>query len=135
MATAGKNSYLAIDNSGGTPVDLTAKIVSVGFPRTFDTEDVSTMGSTDKKHIATKRDATATIELIWDATLDAHMESIFDGREVTITYGPTGNTGGLISKVGEFILTSLGTPSEQGGVVKNSLTFQCTAGITSSTFA
>lgn len=134
MATAGKNSYFSLDNSSGTLVDLTAKTTSIDFPRSFETGETSTMGSVAKTYIATKSDSSLSVEFIWDTTLDAQLNSVFDGRELTFNYGPAGNTAGYIKKSGECILTEIGTPSEQGGVITCSASFQCTGAVTSGTF-
>src|SRR5690242_18942885 len=114
MAKHGSKAVVKIDNSAGTPVDLTTRISKFSMPREVDTADASTFGLTSKVKIAGLKDGKATAEGPWDATIEAHMQGILGFETVTLDYNPEGTTTGTRNIKCEAILTSYQPDSDIG---------------------
>ena len=121
MATAGYNSRIYFNERRLSPY-----LNSIDFAKPFDTEDVSTFESVDKKHLAIKRDGTSSISGWWDEDVDSQLEGVFDGSEGYLSYYPGGTAAGAYGKLAKVIMGSLDTNSGQAGVVDMAGTFQCT---------
>ena len=120
----GKDSTFTIDNSGGTPVDITAYIISVDFPISADTAEVSTMGDSSKEYIAGLKDATISIEGKWDSTVDNTLYGIM-GLTGTFSYVPYSG----VNYSGECIMTSYNVNADIGDAVSFSAEFQVTGNV------
>jgi len=129
----GKSTHFEVDDTGGTPRDISDTLTSVDFPETIDTAETTAFGSTSKSYIVGLRDATLSVSGIWDATVDGY----FIGTEPasrTFIYGPAGDTGGNVKYTGEAILTSFSISNPVGDVVTYSADFQVTGDVTRTTF-
>jgi hypothetical protein len=120
----GKDSTFTIDNSGGTPVDITAYIISVDFPISADTAEVSTMGDSSKEYIAGLKDATISVEGKWDSTVDNTLYGII-GLTGTFSYVPFSG----VTYSGECIMTSYNVNADIGDAVSFSAEFQVTGNV------
>ncbi|MGA1036659.1 MAG: phage tail tube protein [Ilumatobacteraceae bacterium] len=129
----GKSTHFEIDDTGGTSRDISDTLTSVDFPETIETAETTAFGSTYKSYIVGLRDATISVSGIWDATVDGY----FIGTEPatrSFIYGPAGDTAGNVKYTGEAILTSFSVSNPVGDVVTYSADFQCTGGVTRTTF-
>lgn len=129
----GKSTHFEIDDTGGTSRDISDTLTSVDFPETIETAETTAFGSTYKSYIVGLRDATISVSGIWDATIDGY----FIGTEPatrTFVYGPAGDTASNVKYTGEAILTSFSVSNPVGDVVTYSADFQCTGGVTRTTF-
>lgn len=125
--------------------DLTAHIVSVDFPRSVDTADISTAGLGDHKFIAGMRGATITINFIWDDTAITGPDVVFEGllgvapNGLTgpggFIFGPAGNATGKVSYSAAGHLTSYSPGSSVTDAVKGTVTLQVTGSVTRGVFA
>ena len=129
----GKSTHFEIDDTAGSSQDISDTLTSVDFPETIETAETTAFGATSKSYIVGLRDATISVSGIWDATVDSY----FIGTEPasrTFIYGPAGNTAGNVKYTGECILTSYSLSNPVGDVVTYSADFQCTGGVTRTTF-
>ena len=129
----GKSTHFTIDDTAGSPQDISDTLTSVDFPETIETAETTAFGATSKSYIVGLRDASLSISGIWDATVDSY----FIGTEPasrTFIYGPAGNTASNVKYTGECILTSYSLSNPVGDVVTYSADFQCTGGVTRTTF-
>lgn len=129
----GKSTHFEIDDTGGTSRNISDTLTSVDFPESIDTAETTAFGATSKSYVVGLRDATLSVSGIWDATVDGY----FIGTEPasrTFIYGPAGNGSGNVKYTGECILTSFSVSNPVGDVVTYSADFQCTGGVTRTTF-
>lgn len=130
----GKNVHFTIDDSGGIPRDISAYVTSVEMSRSADTAETSTFGDSNKEYLAGLKDATISIEGVWDPTVDGYLEGILGAAEGDFIYGPAGSTGGNIKYTGKCICTAYNPPGSISGAVTYSAQFQCSGAITRTTF-
>lgn len=136
MATIGLNVHFQLDNTAGTLQDLSVKVSSVDFSREQDLPDVTAFnGNGARAFAAGLTQASFSIEFFWDATIDAHLNSLVGHTTaLEFEYGPDGNTGGYRKYTGSCFLSSLSTPQQVGDVKKFSAEFQVTGAVTATTY-
>jgi len=130
----GKSTHFSIDDTAGSPQDISDTLTSVDFPETIETAETTAFGATSKSYIVGLRDATISVSGIWDATVDGY----FIGTEPasrSFEYGPAGDGSGAVKYTGEAILTSYSISNPVGDVVTFSADFQVTGDVTRGTFA
>jgi hypothetical protein len=125
----GKNTVFKVDDSGGTLRTISAYVTSVDFPQTADTAETTAFGSTNKSYVAGVKDATVSIEGIWDPTVDGYLYGIV-GQTVSIEYGPEGATALDKKYTCEAICTNYTPPSSIDDAVKFSAEFQVSGAVT-----
>lgn len=135
MATKGTSQTFSLDDSGGTPVDITSKLT--GIQTSFDAalEDSTTLGDTWRERTVTLQDGSINLNLIWDATIDAHFHGIQGlAATQTFTYGPAGSTSGLRRATGECRVANISKGAEVAGIVTKTVTLQTDGTVTFNTF-
>ena len=132
MAVHGKDAVFKLDTSGDVLTDISSNIISVDMPDSIDEAETTTLGSDSKTFIQGTSGATITLEMIWDATIDAHIYGI---KRITgdFEYSPAGTAGGSPKYTGSCFPTSIGTPVTVGDAVKFSVTLRVTGDITRGT--
>lgn len=130
----GKNSYLALDNSGGTLTDLSSYLDTVTFPVNDEQATVTAFGDGGTKTITGLENTTVSISGHFDATGLAVITAA-KGNERTVEYGPAGNGSGATKFSGELLLTSYEIGSSVGDKVAMSAQFQLQGTVTVGTFA
>ena len=121
----GKETTFSIDNSAGTPVDMTSYCNSVSFPMDADTAEVSAFGDDSKAYIPGLKGANITIELSWDKTADATLYGIV-GKEGTFSYSPDDGT---TTYSGECICTGYTPASAVNSAITGSASFIVTGDV------
>lgn len=135
MAIPGKNQFFSLDDSGGTPVDLSAYLTGVDLSREFGLEDSTTLGDTGHEFTPTLSNGTINIPFFFHATLEAHMAGLFGlAATSTFAYGPDTNTAGKRKVTGECRLQSIQTGGEVAGLVQGTVTLQIDGAISHTTF-
>lgn len=131
----GKSAYFNLDNSSGTPTDLSAYCNSESLSQQAEVAETTTFGASDKTYIPGLKDATFTVEGPWDPTLDAHLAAVL-GHASTKTFiiGPQGSTGGQVKYTGECICISFDVDVSVDGEVTFSADFQVSGAVTRTTF-
>lgn len=136
----GKNSYTNLDNSAGTPVDLSQYFNDVSFPKNIDMAETTSFGNQDKTYIVGTRDNKITLKGTYDATVDAHVAGLIDAIQAgtlasaTIVYGPAGNTSTYPSYTAECLVSDYEVGGSVGAVVAITVGLQITGLVTRSTF-
>lgn len=130
----GKDSFFSIDNTSDSPTDISAYITNVdGIPGDTAAAKTTTMTKESETYIAGLHDASITIALIWDATLDGIIGTTTQQKvERDFVYGPSGSSG--VKHSGAVLITSYKIGSPVGDVVTASLTLQKTGDLSTGTF-
>lgn len=125
----GSKAFFSIQDSGGVVRDLSALIDQSGLPRSADTAEVSTGGTTSKKFIPGLKDATIPIGGPFDVTVDGYLNGIL-GMERNFVYQPQGVGTGLPSYTGAAILQSYEPDTAVDDAGRFSGEFQVTGDVT-----
>lgn len=132
----GKNSVFKVDDSGGTLRDISNVLNSVTMPRSVETLETTSFGSSNKSFVVGFSDATLSIEGTYDATVDGYLAGIVGGdSSVSFEYGPEGSTSTYVKYTGEAFLTSYEVSGGVGDVVTFSAEFQVTGAITKGAYS
>jgi len=132
----GKSAAFKLDNSSGSLVDYSAYLEEVSMPRSIETAETTTFGSSAKSYITGFSDATISISGKFDSAADATLAAVL-GQAATLSfeYGPAGSTAGLIKYSGECIMTSYEIGASVGDAVTASVELQVTGTITRGTWS
>ena len=137
MGTAARNSYLNLDDSGGTPTDLSTYLSSVDANDDVGLEDSTVFGAavTAKSNTVTLTEGGFSIKAPYHATLNSHLKALkgLTGTS-TFIYGPQGNTGGQQKITGECRMKSLKRSGEVAGLLMIEAEFVYDGTITETTF-
>lgn len=133
----GKKSKFEIDNSAGTPVDISAFCEEVSLSRDIETAETTTFGDNAKEYIIGLTDATISVSGKFDAAGASTVDSVFSGilgqdASVTFAYTPGGGAASSTNPkyTGECYLTSYEVSGSVGDVTSFSASLQCTGAIT-----
>lgn len=140
----GKNLNFQIYDSIPTIRDMSAHITSVDFPRSVDSADISTAGLGDHSFMAGMRNATITLNVVWDDTATTGPDVVFAGLLGTspntpttsggFIFGPSGSTSGRVKYSGAACVTAFNVTSGVGDAVRATVTMQCHGTITRGTY-
>ena len=116
MAVHGKDLNFTLDNSGGTPVDLSAYVMGSGVSLGRDIEALltTTAGDNSNTYIPGLKDATFSVEFDYNDTLVDHLDGVYGTASLSFVYGPSGATTGYNKYTGECMLTSVPISSPIG---------------------
>lgn len=135
--TAGRNLYFNLDNSAGTPQDLSAELKTVDANDDVGLEDDTAFGSTvtAKSFAATLLDGGYSIKGPYSATMWAHLHAL-RGLSGTSTFiiGPIGSTAANPRITGECRLKSMKLGGAVDGLLQLEAEFQYDGAITKDTF-
>jgi hypothetical protein len=131
----GKTAVFKIDDSGGTPRDISDTVNEVTFSRSLETGETTSFGSSAKTYVAGLSDATISISGTWDATVDNYLAGGIGVDTLSFEYGPEGSTSTRIKYTGECICTSYEPGSPVGDVVTYSAEYQITGPVTRGTYS
>ena len=135
MAVHGKDLNFTLDNSGGTPVDLSAYVMGSGvdFGRDIEALLTTTAGDNSNTYIPGLKDATFSVEFDYNDTLVDHLDGVYGTASLSFVYGPAGSTGGYNKYSGECMMTSVPITSPIG-LNTVSADFQVTGDVTAGTY-
>jgi len=131
----GKSAVFKLDNASGSLVDYSAFLDDISFPRSIETAETTTFGSSAKSYITGLTDATVSLSGKFDATADSTIAAVV-GQSATLTfeYGPEGSASGKVKYTGECIITSYEVGATVGDAVTASVELQVSGAITRTTF-
>jgi len=130
----GKSADFSIDDTGGTPRNISNTLTSVDLSESTETGETTAFGSSSKSYVVGLEDATISISGIFDATVDSYLKGGAEPASRTFIVGPAGSTGGNVKYTGECIMTSYAISPPVGDTVTFSADFQCTGAITRTTY-
>jgi hypothetical protein len=131
--THGKSAQFWITDSGSTERELTDYVRNVTLPRSVDTAETSTFGDDDKTYVVGLRDATLSVEGLYDATVDGYLSGLLGAAPRAFAFCPQGSASSRVKYAGTVILTSYEPNADLGDAVGFSAEFQVTGAITRST--
>ena len=130
----GKSTDFSLDDTSGTPRNISNTLTSVDFPSTIDTAETTAFGATAKSYIVGLEDSSFSVSGIWDATVDGYITGGAEPASRSFIYGPAGSTASNIKYTGEAIVTSFSISNPVGDVVTYSLDLQVTCTVTRTTY-
>jgi len=130
----GSTAVIKFGTSGATstPTDISAYVKSVSFPEEVETHETTTLGATSKSYIAGLKDATISIDGVFDPTVDEHLNGIL-GLEVAFEYYPQGTDSGSVKYSGQCICVSYEAETPVDDVGTFSAEFQVSGDVSRST--
>lgn len=133
----GKSSLFTIDNSSGTPVDISAYCDEVSLSRDIETAEVTAFGNSAKAYITGLTDATISVSGKFDAAGASTVDSVLSGilgQSATVTWAYRPNSAAKSATnpeyTGEGIVTSYEVSGSVGDAVTFSAEIQATGTIT-----
>lgn len=128
----GKSIFFGIAISGAVAptTNLSAYSNKVDWPRTAETAETTTFGKADKTFLPGLKSSNVSLEGLWDAALDAILDSKV-GTIISIFYAPAGS--GTAGYYADAILTAYNPPGTIGDAVKFSASFIISGAITRAT--
>lgn len=130
----GKSTDFSLDDTSGTPRNISNVLTSVDFPETIETAETTAFGSSAKSYIVGLKDATISVSGIWDSTVDGYVMGGSEPASRSFIYGPAGSTAGNVKYTGEAIVTNYSISNPVGDVVTFSLDLQVTGSVTRTTY-
>lgn len=136
----GKNLSCSLDDSAGTPRDITGHVTSVtGLPGNRALADVTAAGDAGDKSIPGRASASVTINGWLDTAATTGSYVVLNGLRTTtatatIIYGPMGTTTGFPKETAELWLESLVYDASIDGAVPFVATFKMDGVSTSSVY-
>lgn len=133
MPVLGKNSVFKLDNSAGTPVDLSAYITDIsGINNTTAMIDSTTLGDSSVENFPGLRNGDAiTISGNWETALNTHFTGLLSNASTrTWDYSPAGTGVGTPKVSGECYVESYVVTSAVADIVKFTATLRQTGDVT-----
>lgn len=132
----GSKAVIKFGTSGAptTLTDISQYVENISFPEEAETHEVTTLGATSKSYIAGLKDATISIDGVFDPVADEHLNGIL-GLGVSFEYGPQGTATNAVKYTGECICTSYEVETPSGDAGTFSAEFQVSGGVTRGTYA
>lgn len=140
MSTHGKNTVIFLDDSTGTPVEITQYSRAVSAAEKVDTSDSSNFGQNDKTFVLGMADEAPSLDGTFDIAfltlVRATKAAIQAGTlaSATMKIGWAGKTTGLPSESREVLITGITVDASTTDLVKMKVDFQRTGATTTSTF-
>ena len=137
MGNAARNFHITLDDSSGTPVDLSAYFKSADINDDIGLEDDTTFGASvvAKSFAATLTEGGFSLSAPYHATLNTHLKGL-KGLTATSTFtlGPQGSTGGYEKVTGECRMKSLKRSGTVDGLLMIEAEFIYDGTVTETTF-
>lgn len=131
----GKDGFFSLDNSSGTPTDLTAYTTSVEFSPDIQMHDVSVFGVGSRSKVTGIKDASMTVKFFNDPTVQTHLIGLYGlSTSSTFSFGPQGSTTGKRRITGECWLQTFPLGADVNEVESITATFPVTGAVTFDTY-
>lgn len=131
----GKSGYFNLDNSAGSPTDLSAYGAEVTFSPEIAVHDTTAFGSNSRTKITGLKDASFTVTFHNDPTLQTHLIALYGlATSSTFIVGPQGSGSGSRRITGECWLTGFPINANVDDAEKITATFTVTGDVTFNTF-
>jgi len=136
----GKGAFLALDNTAGSPVDVSAYADSFDFPQPVDQVETTTFGATAKAFIPGLTDGG---QFSMSGPADVGMGTFLAGMKAaqaagsstsTIQFGPGGSVSGQVKVSAECYIAAYNISVGVGGRVEYSASLQVTGSVTNGTW-
>jgi len=111
-----------------------AEIRSFSIDETIDTVEDTSMGDASKSYLASIKDFSGSIDVIYDETDTNGQTAMAVGATVTLNFAPEGTASGDVKLTGSAIVTGKSINSSFDGLVEASISIQGTGGLTTTTY-
>ena len=111
-----------------------AEIRSFSIDETVDTVEDTSMGDASKTYLASIKDFSGSVDVIYDETDTNGQVALAVGSTVTLNFAPEGADSGDVKLTGSAIVTGKSISSSFDGLVEASISVQGTGGLTTTTY-
>ena len=111
-----------------------AEIRSFSIDETIDTVEDTSMGDASKSYLASIKDFSGSIDVLYDETDTNGQTALAVGATVTLNFAPEGTASGDVKLTGSAIVTGKSINSSFDGLVEASISIQGTGGLTTTTY-
>ena len=111
-----------------------AEIRSFSVDETIDVVEDTSMGDSAKTYLASIKDFSGTIDVLYDETDTNGQTALSVGSSVTVNFAPEGTTSGDVKLTGTAIVTAKSVSSSFDGLVESTISIQGTGGLTTGTY-
>ena len=111
-----------------------AEIRGFSIDETIDTVEDTSMGDSSKTYLASIKDFSGTVDVLYDETDTNGQTALSLGASVTLNFAPEGTDSGDVKLTGTAIVTGKSVTSSFDGLVESTITVQGTGGLTTTTY-
>lgn len=112
-----------------------AEIRGFSIDETIDTVEDTSMGDSSKTYLASIKDFSGTVDVLYDETDTNGQTALSLGSSVTLNFAPEGTSSGDVKLTGTAIVTGKSITSSFDGLVESTITVQGTGGLTTTTYS
>ena len=111
-----------------------AEIRGFSIDETIDVVEDTSMGDSSKTYLASIKDFSGTVDVLYDETDTNGQTALSLGSSVTLNFAPEGTSSGDVKLTGTAIVTGKSVTSSFDGLVESTITVQGTGGLTTGTY-
>tara|TARA_Y100001978_G_scaffold196809_1_gene206779 strand:- start:982 stop:1371 length:390 start_codon:yes stop_codon:yes gene_type:complete len=111
-----------------------AEIRGFSIDETIDTVEDTSMGDASKSYLASIKDFSGSVDVLYDETDTNGQTALAVGSSVTLNFAPEGSDSGDVKLTGTAIVTGKSITSTFDGLVESTITVQGTGGLTTTTY-
>lgn len=111
-----------------------AEIRSFSVDETIDVVEDTSMGDSAKTYLASIKDFSGTIDVLYDETDTNGQTALSVGSSVTVNFAPEGTDSGDVKLTGTAIVTAKSVTSSFDGLVESTISIQGSGGLTTGTY-
>jgi len=111
-----------------------AEIRSFSIDETVDTVEDTSMGDAAKTYLASIKDFSGSVDVIYDESDTNGQTALAVGATVTLNFAPEGASTGDVKLTGDAIVTGKSISSSFDGLVEASISVQGTGVLTTTTY-
>jgi hypothetical protein len=111
-----------------------AEIRSFNIDEVIDVVEDTSMGDSSKTYLASIKDFSGSVDLLFDETDTNGQTALAVGSSVTLNFAPEGTASGDVKLTGTAIVTGKSINSSFDGLVEASISIQGSGGLTTTTY-
>ena len=111
-----------------------AEIRGFSIDETIDTVEDTSMGDSSKTYLASIKDFSGSVDVLYDETDSNGQTALSVGSSVTLNFAPEGTDSGDVKLTGTAIVTGKSITSSFDGLVESTINVQGTGGLTTTTY-
>ena len=111
-----------------------AEIRGFSIDETIDTVEDTSMGDSSKTYLASIKDFSGSVDVLYDETDTNGQTALSVGSSVTLNFAPEGTDSGDVKLTGTAIVTGKSITSSFDGLVESTINVQGTGGLTTTTY-
>lgn len=111
-----------------------AEIRGFSIDETIDTVEDTSMGDSAKTYLASIKDFSGSVDVLYDETDTNGQTALSVGSSVTLNFAPEGTASGDVKLTGTAIVTGKSVTSSFDGLVESTISVQGTGGLTTGTY-